>query len=169
MNQLNAHFPGARRALFAKYHIGGCSSCAYKDDETIAEVAERNEFSVEEAIQHILESHTFDTKMMLSPLEAQQHLEKGAHLIDTRTREEHEAVAIKNSLFLTQELQQEAFGTWHKDQIVILYDHLGDKALDTCAWFKGHNLNNTFIIKGGIDAWSQEIDSSLARYRLELE
>ena len=66
MNQLNTDFPGARRVLFAKYHIGGCSSCAYQDDETIAEVAERNKFPVEEAIQHILESHRFDTTMMLS-------------------------------------------------------------------------------------------------------
>lgn len=169
MKQLNADFPGARRALFAKYHIGGCSSCAYKDGETISEVAKRNEFAVDEAIQHILESHAFDAKMMLSPADAKQQIENGAKLIDTRTREEHEAVAIENSFFLTQELQQQAFGSWKNDQTIILYDHLGDKVLDTCAWFRGHGLDKTFLIKGGIDAWSQEIDKTVARYKLEME
>lgn len=169
MSQLNADFPGARRALFAKYHVGGCSSCAYDDNETISSVADRNEFDVNEAIQYILESHQHDQEMMLTPREAEEKIKGGAKLIDTRTREEHEAVAIKGSLFLTQEFQQEAFGTWEKETIVILYDHSGDKALDTCAWFRGHNLPNTFIIQGGIDNWSIEIDSSLPRYRLELE
>src|SRR5258708_23981987 len=35
-------FPGAQRALFRRYHIGGCSSCAFKPEETIAEVCSRN-------------------------------------------------------------------------------------------------------------------------------
>lgn len=169
MQQLNADFPGARRALFAKYHIGGCSSCAYADDETIAEVAKRNEFDVNEAISHILESHAHDAEMMLTPEQAQEKIQAGAKLIDTRTREEHEAVKIEGSLFLTQDLQQEAFGTWDANTIVVLYDHSGSKALDTAAWFRGHQLPNTFIIKGGIDAWAQKIDKSLPRYRIEME
>ena len=169
MARLNEDFPGARRALFAKYHIGGCSSCAYSDDESIADVAKHNAFDVEEAIKHILESHAHDAEMMLTPLQAKDKIEAGAKLIDTRTREEHEAVAITGSDFMTQESQQTAFGTWDEDTVVILYDHLGDKALDTCAWFRGHGLPNTFIIQGGIDAWSKEIDKSIARYRLEME
>lgn len=169
MSQLNADFPGAKRALFAKYHIGGCSSCAYADDETIAEVAKRNEFDVNEAIDHILQSHAHDEEMMLTPDEAKVKIEAGAKLVDIRTREEHEAVAIAGSDFMTQEFQQNAFGTWDKETEIVLYDHTGDKALDTCAWFRGHNLPNTYIIRGGIDAWSQEIDSSLPRYRLEME
>jgi rhodanese-related sulfurtransferase len=169
MKQLTTDFPGARRALFAKYHIGGCSSCAYSDEESIQEVANRNEFDVAEAILHILESHEHDAAMILSPLQAQEKILAGAKLVDTRTREEHEAVVIPNSLFFSQELQKEAFGSWSSDQVVVLYDHLGSKALDTCAWFRGHNLPNTFIIKGGIDAWSLEIDRSIARYRLEME
>ncbi|WP_206018818.1 hypothetical protein [Rubritalea profundi] len=58
MASLLARFPGAKRALFARYHIGGCSSCAYRDDETLAEVATRNEIDVSEVIEHILQSHT---------------------------------------------------------------------------------------------------------------
>ena len=138
-------------------------------EETIGDVATRNEFDIDEAIKHILESHAHDAEMMLTPQQAKDKIEAGAKLIDIRTREEFEAVAISGADFMTQEFQQKAFGSWDKDTIVILYDHLGDKALDTCAWFRGHSLPNTFIIKGGIDAWSKEIDKSVARYRLEME
>ena len=34
MKQLQELMPGARRALFAKYHIGGCQSCGFDDSET---------------------------------------------------------------------------------------------------------------------------------------
>ena len=169
MAELNADYPGAKRALFAKYHVGGCSSCAYGDEETIQQVASRNDFDVQEAIQHILQSHSHDEAMMLDPLTAKQKIEAGAQLVDVRTREEHEAVHIAGSTLMTQEFQQQAFATWDKETIVILYDHTGNKALDTCAWFRGHQLPQTYIIKGGIDAWSQQVDNSIARYRLELE
>ena len=41
MKQLQELMPGARRALFAKYHIGGCQSCGFDDSETIGDVCIR--------------------------------------------------------------------------------------------------------------------------------
>ena len=38
MQELVSLFPGAQRALFRGYHIGGCSSCGFRPDETLAEV-----------------------------------------------------------------------------------------------------------------------------------
>ena len=51
----------------------------------------------------------------------------------------------------------------------MLHDHAGKHVLDTCAWFLGHGLKNTRALKGGIDAWSREIDPTLPRYRIEVE
>ena len=42
MGALLDAFPGARRALFAKYHVGGCSSCGFQLSETLAEVCARH-------------------------------------------------------------------------------------------------------------------------------
>ena len=41
MADVLAAWPGAQRALFRRYHIGGCSSCAFRPDETLAQVCER--------------------------------------------------------------------------------------------------------------------------------
>lgn len=169
MQELLSIYPSAKRTLFSQYHIGGCSSCAYDNNDTIEKVSEKHDFNLKEAIAHILQSHEHDEQMMLTPQTAKAKLKNGAKLIDLRTREEFEQVKIAQPLFFTQELQQEIFANWEPNTEIIIYDHLGSKALDTCAWFRGHGLNNTFIIKGGIDAWSQEVDPSISRYRLEFE
>mgnify|MGYP006132680515 CR=1 FL=1 len=171
MASLLARFPGAKRALFARYHIGGCSSCAYRDDETLAEVATRNEIDVSEVIEHILQSHTVDAAMLIAAKDVKELVESGAEIVflDTRTREEHEAVAITGSEFMTQERQQELFGSAKEDTTIILYDHTGGRVLDTCAWFQGHGLKGTRGVIGGIDGWSKEVDKSVPRYRLEMD
>ena len=58
MSELLQSFPGAQRALFRRYHIGGCSSCGFRNEETLAEVCARNEnLPVAEVIDHIVTSH----------------------------------------------------------------------------------------------------------------
>lgn len=171
MKLLVSTLPGARRALFSRYHIGGCSSCAYRDDETLEEVCERNEIDAQEAIDHLLQSHELDQAMLLSPTEVKRLLDAGevVVMLDTRTREEHEAVKIEGSELMTQDRQQQLFSVAKETDIIVLYDHRGDRVLDTCAWFQGHGMKGTRGLAGGIDAWSLQVDPTLQRYRLEMD
>lgn len=159
--------PGAKRALFARYHLGGCQSCAFSNEETLAQLCQRSELPVTEVLDHLLESHAHDLTMLMEPSEVQKRLEE-IRLVDLRTREEHEAVVIKNSEIFTQELQQKLFAE-SKEQWILLYDHSGRDVLNQVAWFRGHGLKRTFGLRGGIDAWSLEVDPTLPRYRLELD
>lgn len=169
MKELLEKFPSVRRTLFAEYHIGGCSSCAYQDDETLTEVCIRNEIDIESAIVKIIDSHEADKAMLITCKELKKRREEEKILIiDSRTREEFEAVSIPNSIFLTQELQTEIFAKTNSNELIIIIDHTGKNSLDTCAWFRGHGVKNTYALMGGIDSYSQEIDSSIARYKLEL-
>lgn len=171
MGEIMSALPGARRALFSRYHLGGCQSCGFADTETLAELCARaGELDAPEALAHLLESHDHDESMMISPAELKAELESPTPplLLDCRTREEHEAVAIPAAEFMTQELQQKLFGG-DPQRRIILHDHAGKHVLDTCAWFLGHGMKNTRALRGGIDAWSQEIDPKLPRYRLEVD
>lgn len=159
--------PGARRAIFARYHLGGCQSCAFSNEETLAELCKRGELDVDQVLEHLLTSHAYDSAMWMEPAAAKQRLAE-FRLIDLRTREEHEAVVIPSSEFFTQELQQQLFAGDSLTKI-LLYDHSGRNVLDQVAWFRGHGLHETYALRGGIDAWSQEIDSTLPRYRLEMD
>src|SRR5438477_10321647 len=98
MRELLLQFPGAQRALFRKYHIGGCSSCGFSPDETLAGVCARNEnLNVDEVINHILESDLADRAMQIEPRELADRLGRGEEiqLLDVRTREEFDAVKIE--------------------------------------------------------------------------
>lgn len=171
MGRIMEALPGARRALFSRYHLGGCQSCGFADSETLAELCARaGELDVAEVLQHLLASHAHDESMMVSPAELKAELDSPAPplLLDTRTREEHEAVSIPGAVFLDQELQQKLFAG-DPERRIILHDHAGKHVLDTCAWFLGHGMKNTRALRGGIDAWSREVDPSVARYRLEID
>ena len=159
--------PGARRAIFARYHLGGCQSCAFANDETLADLCARSEIPVEEMLDHLLASHAHDSAMWMEPSAAQAGLSE-LRLIDLRTREEHEAVVIAGSDFFTQELQQQIFAG-DPDARILLYDHSGRNVLDQVAWFRGHGFHQTYGLRGGIDAWSREIDPSIQRYRIEMD
>ena len=173
MKQLQELMPGARRALFAKYHIGGCQSCGFDDDETIEEVCERNEnLPVNEVIDHLLLSSEHDQKIQISPRDLKDELDQADEeikLLDIRSREEVEAVKIEGSQIMTNELQQEALGKWNKETRTVIIDHTGERSLDVAAFFIGHGLNRTVALAGGIDNYSKEVDSSIPRYRIEIE
>ncbi len=158
--------PGGKRALFARYHLGGCQSCAFSNDETLGQLCERSELPVAEVLEHLLASHVHDSAMLMEPAAVRENLAE-FRLIDLRTREEHEAVVISGSEFFTQELQQQLFAGDPETRI-LLYDHSGQNVLDQVAWFRGHGLKQTFGICGGIDAWSREVDPSIPRYRIEM-
>src|ERR1043165_7179612 len=102
MREVLAEFPGAQRALFRKYHIGGCSSCGFQPEETLADLAARNgNLNVDEVIAHIRSSHEADLKMQIaaSELSEWKKREPALKIVDIRTREEHEAARIDGTVF----------------------------------------------------------------------
>ena len=69
MRELLEQFPGAQRALFRRYHIGGCSSCGFSPDETLAGVCARNDdLNVDEVVEHIISSDEADRAIQIEPL-----------------------------------------------------------------------------------------------------
>lgn len=166
-------YPGAQRALFAKYHIGGCASCGFRPDETLGGVCERNEnIPVDEAIAHIVESHIRDEARQMDSLELKERLqgrEEAPVLLDLRTREEFENGAIPSAERFSHDKLQEIMGSWPKDRFILVYDHRGESGcMDAAAFLEGHGFTRVRTLRGGIDAYAKEADPSLPRYRLEI-
>jgi rhodanese-related sulfurtransferase len=171
MRELLVQFPGAQRALFRKYHIGGCSSCGFSPDETLAGVCVRNEnLNVDEVIEHIVTSEEAERAMQIEPRDLADKLARGekVQILDVRTREEFDAVKIDGARLFTQELSQEIVGSWSRNDLFVVYDHQGTRSLDAAAYFQGHGFENVKSLRGGIDAWSVDVDPKLARYHLEV-
>ena len=170
MRDLLARYPGAQRALFRRYHIGGCASCGFRPEETLAELCARNEqLPVEEVAAHIVASHEEDQRLQITPADLATALtdDPAARLIDVRTREEFEAVHIDGAILLSQELMQEIIAKWDRQALLALIDHRGTRSMDAAAYFAGHGFTKARSVRGGIDAWSIEVDPKLPRYELE--
>jgi rhodanese-related sulfurtransferase len=170
MREVLEAYPGAQRALFRRYHIGGCSSCAFQPGETLDQLCRRNNnLDVQEVLGYIQNSHEQDAKIFISPKELAElrtH-DKTLKLVDVRPREEFNAVHLEGSVLLSQPVMQEIMGHWNREQIFVIVDHAGKQSLDAAAYFLGHGFQNVRCLQGGIDAWAEEIDPKLPRYRLE--
>jgi rhodanese-related sulfurtransferase len=170
MREVLAACPGAQRALFRRFHIGGCSSCAFSPDETLAQVCARNGgLDVGEVLDHLRTSHEQDAKILIDPAEAAEMRQRdpAVRLVDVRSREEFEAVHVEGSVLLSQAVMRVILADGTNTRPLILLDHQGRTALDAAAYFMGHGLQNVRCVRGGIDAWAREVDPKIKRYRLE--
>jgi rhodanese-related sulfurtransferase len=169
MRDVLEKFPGAQRALFRRYHIGGCSSCGFSPDETLGGVCARNGgLDVAEVLAHIESSHELDAKILISPAELAEALkqDKSLRLVDVRSREEFEAVRIEGSTLLSQDVMRQIMGDGSNTKPLVVVDHSGKNGLDAAAYFMGHGLQNVRCLRGGIDAWAQEVDTEMRRYKV---
>lgn len=168
MQQIMEVYPGAKRALFQKYHIGGCSSCGFQPSDTLEQVFinHNRPGEVEAAISWIYESARVDEEMQIEPSVLKSELDAGQgwKLIDVRDEMEAEIVSLPGSELITRELAYEILQKWPKDTKIAFYCHSGVRSLEAASYFKGHGLPNVKSLKGGIDRWAVEIDPSLPRY-----
>ena len=173
MSKLLLAYPGAQRALFRKYHVGGCSSCGFAPMETLAQICARNpHMELEEVRAYLETSQQEDRAMQIEPRELKEMMETAetspVHLLDIRTREEYDAVHIPGAQLFSQELMNTILMQWPREEgLVIVIDHHGTRSLDAAAYFSGHGFTNVKALMGGIDAWSQQVDPELPRYQLE--
>jgi rhodanese-related sulfurtransferase len=162
-------FPGAQRALFRRYHIGGCASCGFQPTETLAQVCARNgNLDVAEVLAHIQSSHEQDEKLLIAPSElaALRQQDPALRIVDVRSREEFEAVNIAGSQLLSQDVMRQIMSDGSNTRPLILVDHQGKTTMDAAAYFLGHGLQNVRCLRGGIDAWAQEVETTMRRYKL---
>ncbi len=121
-----------------------------------------------EVLAHIQSSHEQDAKVLISPKELAELLQqdKSVKLVDVRSREEFEAVNIAGSVLLSQDVMRELMASGSNTHPIVVIDHAGKNGLDAAAYFMGHGLQNVRCLRGGIDAWAQEVDAKMRRYKL---
>jgi rhodanese-related sulfurtransferase len=165
MQQVTSTFPSAQRALFQKYHVGGCSSCGFQPTDTLATVAMNHGLDVNEVVDHIHRSNDMEKDLEITPHETAELLKQGkVKLLDVRTPEEYAIASVQGSVLVDQSLAQEIMQTWAKDTPIVTMCHHGMRSLDAAAYLRGHGFANTKSMSGGIDAWALQIDSSIPRY-----
>jgi rhodanese-related sulfurtransferase len=148
-------FPSARRALFQRYHIGGCTSCAYELSDTLAEVCKnKNILDVNEVVEHMYLSEELDTKLQIEADEVKGWIAEGRDFtfMDVRTDEERGANVLAEAEVLEFARSSE-YLAMDKERLFVFADDNGGKALDVASYFVGHGFTDIRVLRGGTAAW----------------
>ena len=102
----------------------------------------------------------------ISPAEAAQILrEKGARLVDVREPWEFATTHIEGSLPMPMgEVPTRAQKELEVDERLVVVCHHGVRSMNVTAWLRRQGFENAQSLRGGIDAWSVEVDPGVARY-----
>ena len=165
MEQVLKAFPSAQRALFQKFHIGGCSSCGYMPHDSLDKVSQDHGLETDRVVAFIKESADGERDLEISAAETAQLLKQGAiKILDVRTPQEYDIAHVEGSILVDQSVAQEIVNEWPKDSPIVTMCHHGVRSLDAAAYLRGHGLKNTRSMRGGIDAWATTVDPSMPRY-----
>jgi rhodanese-related sulfurtransferase len=158
MQEVLEAFPSAQRALFRKYHIGGCSSCGFQPTDKLQDVLKSHDVQepIQEVVTFIEESQRMDDRTKVDSAKLKQWLDakETMRLVDMRSPEETAYGILPGATTLTQDLVRQMHEEWPKTTKVVLYCQRGIRSADGAAYLAGHGFTNVWSLAGGIEAWT---------------
>jgi rhodanese-related sulfurtransferase len=116
-----------------------------------------------------LDSKQFNLAV-ISPEELHNRISAGgtdAHLLDMRESWEWDIAHIEGSQLITRENSASILKDFKKDQELILIDWKQERSPSFVKWLLEQGFSYAKCLEGGIDAWSDKVDPSLARYEID--
>lgn len=168
MQDILQAFPSAQRALFRRYHIGGCNSCGYQPEDVLEDVAGRHNISdADEIVAFLHSADESDRRIQVQAKDVATAL-RGPNppkLLDVRSPDEW-AIAHLPGAQLVDEALAGQIMQWPKQTPIVLYCHSGARSLDAASYLAGHGFTDVRSMVGGIDVWSCEVDKTVPRYEV---
>jgi rhodanese-related sulfurtransferase len=91
--------------------------------------------------------------------------EKEARLIDVREPWEFETAHIDGSILMPMgEVAARAHQELEPEERLMVLCHHGIRSMNVTAWLREQGFEQTQSVRGGIDAWSAEVDAAVKRY-----
>ncbi len=102
----------------------------------------------------------------ISPTEAAALLhDNKARLIDVREPWEFETAHIDNSVLIPMgDVPARAHQELDPEERLVVLCHHGMRSLNVTVWLRNQGFEQAQSLRGGIDAWSAEVDNAVARY-----
>ncbi|MGA7108341.1 MAG: rhodanese-like domain-containing protein [Terracidiphilus sp.] len=102
----------------------------------------------------------------ISPSEAAAlHSNKKARLIDVREPWEVAKAAIDGALVIPMgEVPARAHQELDPEEHLVVFCHAGVRSMNVTVWLRNQGFEQVQSMRGGIDAWSVEVDPKVGRY-----
>jgi rhodanese-related sulfurtransferase len=91
--------------------------------------------------------------------------EKGARLIDVREPWEFATTRIEGSLPMPMgDVPARAHQELDPEERLVVVCHHGIRSMNVTVWLRNQGFEQAQSLRGGIDAWSAEVDPAVGRY-----
>lgn len=91
--------------------------------------------------------------------------EQKARLIDVREPWEFATARVDGSVLMPMgEVAARAHQELDPDERLMVMCHAGVRSMSVTAWLREQGFEQVQSLRGGIDAWSREVDATVARY-----
>ena len=102
----------------------------------------------------------------ISPADAAALLsENKARFIDVREPWEFATARIEGSMPMPMgEVPMRAHQELDPDERLVILCHHGIRSMNVAVWLRGQGFEQAQSLRGGIDAWSAEVDPAVGRY-----
>jgi rhodanese-related sulfurtransferase len=86
-------------------------------------------------------------------------------VVDVREPWEYETAHIEGSLLIPMgDVPSRAHRELDPDEPIVVLCHAGVRSMNVTVWLRGQGFEHVQSLRGGIDAWSREVDPSVPRY-----
>ena len=102
----------------------------------------------------------------ISPAEAAELVAAGnAKLIDVREPWEFATARIEDSVSMPMgDVPSRAHAELDPDERLVVLCHHGVRSMNVTVWLRNQGYEQAQSLRGGIDAWSAEVDPKVGRY-----
>ena len=102
----------------------------------------------------------------ITPSEAKKLIEenKNVKIIDVREKWEYDIANLEDSMLFPLSTFEDNLDKLNKDDDLLIICHHGMRSRKFCNYLSRLGYKKLFNLAGGIDAWSDEIDSSVPKY-----
>jgi rhodanese-related sulfurtransferase len=102
----------------------------------------------------------------ISPVDAATLLtEKKARFIDVREPWEFATAKIDGSVLMPMgDVPARTHQELDPDERLVILCHHGQRSLNVAVWLRNQGFEHAQSLRGGIDAWSTQVDASVGRY-----
>ena len=166
MEQIMDIAPAAQRALFQRYHVGGCSSCGFQPSDTLAQVCkDHNILDINEVVRTIVNAQEADAQLQVSCAAVKGWLDAGERFLflDVRMPEELALAKIAQSEALDYD-NPGKYMELPKDSKIVFHCKSGVRSMKALRFLREQGFKYVKSVKGGINGWSDEVDPSVPKY-----
>jgi len=104
--------------------------------------------------------------MEITPQELKAKLDSKADLdlVDVREQEEYEICHIEGASLIPMSELESRLSELNQDRSIVLYCHHAPRSASAAEWLEAQGFKQVKSLQGGIDAWAEQIDSTMERY-----